>query len=342
MSTARHFGRTAVSKSLRGLKVRRMASIRSSLPHTERTAAEPRENQLEPVVLSHIRAVNDTIRVIRLKAVDEQHTIKFTIRDDRLHMIDILLVLTCPRRPGQWLDTFVPGVRQAGGFTITSTPQDAMPSSHSSPYLELAIQRSSNPPAQFLWRDTEEIIGSQLTVRVGGSFTWPTPHLDTKQIDRLVLIAGGVGINPLISIFSYLIRIPAPLRPPEIHFVYSTKAETDLDPQRILFLPRLMDLVAAAADPANVTLSCFLTGVGDDDYIEHGKLPNRTFARRIADHDILKALDGYKPSVFGAEHDRKNTVCYVCGPAQFTDAQVHFVRSQAGMSEDRVLLEKWW
>ncbi|KXT08227.1 hypothetical protein AC579_1299 [Pseudocercospora musae] len=325
-----------------------MATIRSSLPHTERTAAEPRENGLEPVVLSHIGAVNDTIRVLRLKAVDEQHTIKVQARSR----------FPFCRRPGQWIDTFIPSLRQAGGFTITSTPQDAMPSSHSSPYLELAIQRSSNPPAQWLWRDTEEIIGSQLSVRVGGSFThhylqtlayfrnfrsqWPPPHLDTKQIDRLVLIAGGVGINPLISIFSYLIRIPAPLRPPEIHFMYTTKAEADPDPQRILFLPRLMDLVVAAADPANVTLSCFLTGVGGNGYIEHGKLPNRTFARRMADHDVLKALDGYRASVFGAEHDRKNTVCYVCGPPQFTDAQVQFLRSQAGMSEDRVLLEKWW
>ncbi|EME88378.1 uncharacterized protein MYCFIDRAFT_185089 [Pseudocercospora fijiensis CIRAD86] len=299
-----------------------MATIRSSLPHTERTAAEPRENRREPVVLSHIRQVNDSIRLLKLQAVDKQHTIKVI--------------------PGQWLDTFIPGLQQAGGFTITSTPQDAMPSTHSSPYLELAVQRSSNPPAQWLWRDTEEIISTQLTVRVGGSFTWPPPHLDTQGIDRLVLIAGGVGINPLISIFTYLIRTPAPLRPPEIHFVYTTKAEPDLDPQRILFLPRLMDLVAAAADPANVTLSCFLTGVGDDGYIEHGKLPNRTFARRIADHDLLKALDGYKASVFGAEHDRKNTVCYVCGPPQFTDVQVQFLRSQAGMSEDRVLIEKWW
>lgn len=131
------------------------------------------------------------------------------------------------------------------------------------------------------------------------------------------------------------------MRPSEIHFVYSTKAETDLDPQRILFLPRLMDLVAAAADP-KVTLACFLTGVGDEGYIEHGKLPNRTFARRIEDHDLVKAIDGYKPSVFGAEHDRKTTVAYVCGPPKFTDEVTAFLAEQEGMSADRVLCEKWW
>lgn len=53
-----------------------MATIRSSLPHEERTAQEPRENRLEPVILSHIREVNDNVRLLRLNAVDPNHTIK--------------------------------------------------------------------------------------------------------------------------------------------------------------------------------------------------------------------------------------------------------------------------
>jgi hypothetical protein len=78
---------------------------------------------------------------------------------------------------------------------VTSTPREAQPSSHSAPYLELAVQNSTNPPAQWLWRRPEDIIGTQLTVRVGGSFTWPPPGLNTSEIERLVLIAGGVGIK---------------------------------------------------------------------------------------------------------------------------------------------------
>ena len=97
--------------------------------------------------------------------------------------------------PGQWLDTFIPGLPKAGGFTITSTPYEARPTKESPPYVELAVQQSSNPPAQWLWRPKEEILGSQLAVRVGGSFTWPPQGLDSSRIDRLVLIAGGVGIK---------------------------------------------------------------------------------------------------------------------------------------------------
>ncbi|GIZ39094.1 hypothetical protein CKM354_000248500 [Cercospora kikuchii] len=302
-----------------------MATTRSSAPHEERTATEPRENQIEPVILANIREVNDSVRLLRLNAVDPNHTIRF--------------------RPGQWIDTFIPTLRQAGGFTITSTPAEARPSSHFPSYIELAVQKSKNPPAQWLWRPQEEILNTQLAVRVGGSFVWPPEGLDTGKIERLALIAGGVGINPLISIFKHLIQLPSQFRPREIHFVYATKASTDLDPQKILFLPRLMDLVAVENDHQNVTLSCYLTGLGEGDQgiIEHGKLPNRTFGRRFKEEDLVQAVDGYREeSVFGLQHEREGTVCYVCGPPRMTDEVVEFLKGSEGMDERRVLCEKWW
>jgi hypothetical protein len=56
-----------------------MATIRSSLSHEERTAQEPREARLEPVTVSRIDAVNDTIRLIRLSAMKPGHTLKVYI-----------------------------------------------------------------------------------------------------------------------------------------------------------------------------------------------------------------------------------------------------------------------
>jgi NAD(P)H-flavin reductase len=127
-------------------------------------------------------------------------------------------------------------------------------------------------------------------------------------------------------------------RPKEIHFLYATKASPELDAQQILFLPRLMDLVAAEADP-NVTLSLFLTETGEAGSIEHGKLPNRTFARRVTTADIVQAINGYQQ---GTQIDRTNTLCYVCGPPAMTDGFVEFLSRQPGMSQERVLCEKWW
>lgn len=102
-----------------------------------------------------------------------------------------------------------------------------------------------------------------------------------------------------------------------------------------------MDLVAAASDP-KVSLSVFLTGTGQSGTIEHGQLPNRTFARRLSKDDLLPALDGYTQETGYPDRDRSGTVCYVCGPPAMTDELVSFLVQQPGMAEDRVLCEKWW
>lgn len=106
-----------------------------------------------------------------------------------------------------------------------------------------------------------------------------------------------------------------------------------------------MDLVAAAAEPLNVTLSLFLTGptgYGGGEKIEHGKLPNWTRAGRMREGDLVGALDGWKKTGGGVGGGREGTVCYVCGPRKMTDEVVEFLGRQEGMEEGRVLCEKWW
>lgn len=149
-------------------------------------------------------------------------------------------------------------------------------------------------------------------------------------------------LSPLVSILAHLLQGPKTSRPKEIHFLYATKCDGDLDRQKILFLPRLMDRIAIEEDP-NVTLGLFLSGLDgyDDGVVEHGQLPNRTFARRISQSDLLRAIDGY-----GLRQDsstgRSRTLCYVCGPPKMTDEIVEFLQSQPGMAKERVMCEKWW
>jgi hypothetical protein len=88
----------------------------------------------------------------------------------------------------------IPGLPKAGGFTLTSTPAEALPSSDF-PFLELAVQKSDNPPAKWLWQKPEKILGTELRVRVGGSFIWPPPGIEEKEIEKVVFVAGGVGIK---------------------------------------------------------------------------------------------------------------------------------------------------
>lgn len=98
-------------------------------------------------------------------------------------------------RPGQWVDVYIPGLSQAGGFTITSTPDEAK-GSRENGYLELAVQKSpGNPAAAWLWQQSIVIINSELMVRVGGSFVWPPPNVKMQDIKKVIFIAGGVGIK---------------------------------------------------------------------------------------------------------------------------------------------------
>jgi len=69
-----------------------------------------------------------------------------------------------------------------------------------SPFLELAVQNSpKNPPAAYFFRPSEEIIGQNLYVRVGGNFVWPPFKYMVRNQGRMpkraVFIAGGVGIK---------------------------------------------------------------------------------------------------------------------------------------------------
>ncbi|KAF2087715.1 hypothetical protein K490DRAFT_73636 [Saccharata proteae CBS 121410] len=277
--------------------------------HEERTASEPRDPSLHPVILSEIQSVNETIRLIKLRIKDQKRGIKFL--------------------PGQWLDVFIPGLTKAGGFTITSTPRQAFP------YLELAIQKSANPPAKWIWRTESDILGTELLVRVGGSFTWPPTGIDAARISRVVLVAGGVGINPLMSMLSSMcdpnMRNAGPV-PHDVHLLYSSKAPKQKTDQT-LFLDRLVKLKTNNGDSSgapHVNVEFFCTGGSGN----LSSLPLNSHDRRMSDADVIAAL--------GEESNRKSTVCYVCGPQAMTDYFVELVKKQAGMDPALVLCEKWW
>ncbi|KAK8158369.1 hypothetical protein BC567DRAFT_212135 [Phyllosticta citribraziliensis] len=166
-----------------------MSSERAKLSHEERTSAEPRQQGFRFVNIAKIEEINPDIRLLKLSVQDRKNGLKFL--------------------PGQWLDVFIPGVPKAGGFTITSTPSLAQPASAaagsspnkhivaplppevSPPLIELAIQRSANPPAQGIWR-ARKADRTQLAVRVGGSFVWPPP---VPAPSNVLFVAGGVGIK---------------------------------------------------------------------------------------------------------------------------------------------------
>ena len=68
----------------------------------------------------------------------------------------------------------------------------------------------------------------------------------------------------------------------------------------------------------------------DTDYISEG---NTKFGR-LVEKDLINAT--------GPLVGRKGVVAYVCGPPPLTDWAVEVLRGAEGMSNERVLCEKWW
>ncbi|KAI1806365.1 hypothetical protein F4811DRAFT_550848 [Daldinia bambusicola] len=301
--------------------------------HLERTAAEPRDESLHTVTLAKIDQVNDQIRLFRLE-------------------------LSAPLRflPGQWLDVFVPGVSKAGGYTITSPPSLAQ--FHTEPgYVELAVQKSVDPPAAWLWQDPNEITYAELRVRVGGSFVWPPAGIDMRSLRRVVFVAGGVGVNPLMSMLSSIAETSTKAEedtPFQVHFLYSSKddkSEGGRRPERLQFVQRLAGIFTSGRVKGDLRL--FLTGgsgsenegekgregvlhcAGEGGEDEGSDVPFH--ARRMTIDDIATAV--------GDAEERRAAVVYVCGVPTMTDEFVQKLIDSGtglGMEPRRVLCEKWW
>lgn len=250
----------------------------------------------------------------------------------------------------------MPNVEKAGGFTITSVPREALAQSDAAhaPYVELAVQQSpENPPAAWLWQPEEDILGAQVKVRVGGRFVWPPPRIDVQKIRRVVFIAGGVGINPFMSMLSHLHQTDLGL---EVRLLYSTKVPSrTTHPSEILFLPEMLHLFRIPrSETTRNRLELFFTGccdgsgmgTADDDRIY--PLLALTLPKIDADTEVpvtawTHRIDAIAlSSAVGNQEEAQSSLFYVCGPPDMTDAVVEWLKEQQDVVPERVLCERWW
>ena len=94
-------------------------------------------------------------------------------------------------KAGNWVDFFIDqdGVTAVGGYSMCSIPSEL-------PLLRLAVKASRHPPAA--WCHARAEPGKRVKVRPGGSFFFDPAQ--GRGLRNLVLVAGGIGINPLYSI----------------------------------------------------------------------------------------------------------------------------------------------
>ncbi|OAL26141.1 hypothetical protein AYO20_10194 [Fonsecaea nubica] len=306
-----------------------MATVKDSVPHIIRTAEDPRQRGIWTARLSKVEHINSKIRLLRLSLQRDGPPLR--------HL------------PGQYVDLYIPNIDVVGGFTITSPPQ-ASSLSQDDPHIELAIQSSpSNPPAAYLWRPAQEILGSTMTFRVGGNFVYPPPTLDQEEcraLDRVVFVAGGVGINPIMSMISAMHVLGADKlggMTRTVRVLYAARRERNGETglgEEILFEKRLKDIAAKWENHAHVDFkyTLFETGGHGDadgamqDDVVQGNTATRY--RRFNHDDLFDAL--------GPEGSRTHTAVYVCGLPTMTDEFVALLQKAPGMEDRRVLCEKWW
>jgi len=301
-------------------QVRSMTTVPKRTEHDERTSTEPRSSNLHTVTLSKVVEVNRNIRTFQFTAPGPIEVC--SSGGVICHSYYGLTETRSQFLPGQWLDVHLPGLPKPGGFTITSPPSSA----EAQPALiELAVQKSSvNPAAVWLWQEQSQIIKKSLQVRVGGSFVWP-PTCPPEKVQHVLLVAGGVGINPLISIVKNFMATKT--WPARVTFLYGSKVTRNENGiEDVLYLKDL--LAAEKAASGKMKLKLFLTGEVDECFPHFGPFERR----RMGEADLAEAIGG----------DGAQTVCYVCGIPSMTDNVVQFLTSKEGMSEDRVLCERWW
>lgn len=201
--------------------------------------------------------------------------------------------------PGQWIDLGVDidGERRSAGFSITTSPvHDGA--------IELAIKVSNRHPVA-RWIHDRAVVGDVVNVSQGqGPFVF-LPEMS----ENLVLIGGGVGVTPLLSIFRHVRDAGLAT---ECHLLYSVSQHDE-----ILFRD---ELDAAAHAHANLHVTYTVTQQ-DQDW-----------------RGLTGRVDPVKLHALGTPDD---TLYYLCGPKGMVE-DMSTMLHDLGVPMNRIIFEKWW
>ncbi|XP_052091944.1 oxidoreductase NAD-binding domain-containing protein 1-like [Mytilus californianus] len=263
--------------------------------HLERTAESGRNNITSLATVIGLRQESTTVKSLRLK-----------IHDERLIF-----------KAGQWVDMFMPEVDIVGGFSMYSSPEQLQREGT----IDLAVKYSTHPPA--LWVHTKCNEGTKVYIRVGGDIYYD-PGVSEPPHD-LLLIAGGIGINPLLSIL-YHVRDLITLKkkgnlegdkliPQKVLLLYSAAKQDEL-----ICKNQIEKIVSA-----NDEIKCKF-------FVTQAESSNGLKAGRIGKEDIKESFNWLK------EHQTKT---YICGPSPMITDMEKLLIGQ-GLDKKTILYEKWW
>lgn len=203
-------------------------------------------------------------------------------------------------RPGQWIDFYI-DTDQAnpiiGGFTMVSSP-----TTHGSIELAIKIERGGSPA---IYLHNEANIGDRFKiVGPGGDF-----FLHEEGATSICLLAGGIGINPFMSMLNYIDAKNLDLN---VTLIYSAKT-----PSELVFYERLITL---SQNNANIAFFPTITTSNGE-----------TWDGRVGriDHSLLEEAQL-----------NEQTQYYLCGPPGMPTDIADILKRQ-GADQTKIFFEEW-
>ena len=201
---------------------------------------------------------------------------------------------------GQWVDLFVTieGAEAVGGYSITSSPADQTS-------VRLAVKHDGSDHPVTNWLHDYARIGDMVEVSLGGDFTY-TPD----EAGSIVLIGGGIGMTPLMSIVRTVDEMAQITR---LALVYSASS-----PDEMLFRREIESIVAR-----NSRIRCVFT-----------------VTRAVPD-----TWDGHTGRIdaglLRSEGIDLGALFFICGPPGMIQ-DVAAILGALGVPGERIRYEQWW
>lgn len=164
--------------------------------------------------------------------------------------------------------------------------------------------------------------------------------MSVGELRKVVFVAGGVGINPLMSMMSFLAEMKYDL---EVQLLYASKVPEE-GARAILFFERLTKLFGEGKLKGK--LQVFTTNVLDSSPSSISEIQEaikETYS--TINFNIQRrrfTLDDVKASV--GSDDRTGKLVYICGPPTMTDEMLKGLTcsDDIELESSRVMIEKWW
>eukprot|EP00127_Corallochytrium_limacisporum_P001719 Clim_evm56s77 gene=Clim_evmTU56s77 len=248
-----------------------------------------------PAVVKDISQPTPTVKVLKMYTTDLRFSFK----------------------PGQWVDFYIPYYDEdvVAGFSMCSTPRLLQTRG----MFDLAIKRSRHRPAT--WVHEQCTPGAEVFVRSGGTF-----YVDNYASADLLLLAGGVGINPIVSIFKHSIELGSD-GPKRMALIYSASSLEEM-----LFYQEIVSVLekvnARNIPPIEVHLDLRVTrdAAAKDlraPHISQGRINGAVLREALSRHDISACQ------------------VYLCGPPAMAE-HLHKLLNEESVTDKQIHYEKWW